>query len=141
LLLTLVVPVIHAQNFAIDWFTLDGGGGRSTGGVYAVSATVGQPDAGRMSGSNLTLEGGFWGVIAAIQTEDAPLLSVARTNQVVRVSWPLPASGWVLEHTNRVTGSPGPWPPVPFPYVTNATHIFIPVLPATGNRYYRLRKQ
>jgi hypothetical protein len=29
----------------LDWFTIDGGGGTSTGGVYAVSGTIGQPDA------------------------------------------------------------------------------------------------
>ena len=34
------------QNYSIDWFTIDGGGGTSTGGVYAVSGTIGQPDAG-----------------------------------------------------------------------------------------------
>ena len=35
-----------AQSYQIDWFTIDGGGGTSTGGVYSVSGTIGQPDAG-----------------------------------------------------------------------------------------------
>jgi hypothetical protein len=35
----------HAQNFSIDWFTIDGGGGTSTGGLYSVIGTIGQPDA------------------------------------------------------------------------------------------------
>lgn len=34
-----------AQSYSIDWFTIDGGGGTSTGGVYSVSGTIGQPDA------------------------------------------------------------------------------------------------
>ena len=35
----------HAQSFSIDWFTVDGRGGASPGGVFAVSGTLGQPDA------------------------------------------------------------------------------------------------
>ena len=36
-----------AQNYSIDWFTIDGGGGTSTGGVYQVSGTIGPLDAGQ----------------------------------------------------------------------------------------------
>ena len=36
-------------NYSIDWYTIDGGG-TSTGGVYSASGTIGQPDAGAMSG-------------------------------------------------------------------------------------------
>jgi hypothetical protein len=28
-----------AQPYTLDWFTIDGGGGTSTGGVYSVSGT------------------------------------------------------------------------------------------------------
>ncbi|MCC6951151.1 MAG: hypothetical protein IT433_06860 [Phycisphaerales bacterium] len=44
----------------IDWYTIDGGGGTSTGGTYTLSGTIGQPDAGVMSGGTYTLSGGFW---------------------------------------------------------------------------------
>ena len=37
-----------------------GGGGTSTGGVYSVSGTIGQPDAGLLTGGSYTLAGGFW---------------------------------------------------------------------------------
>jgi len=49
-----------AQPFTLDWYTVDGGGGTSTGGLFEVSGTIGQPDAGVMSGGNFTLTGGFW---------------------------------------------------------------------------------
>src|SRR6266850_7064480 len=82
----LALPV-RAQ-FSIDWSTIDGGGGTSTGGVYQVSGTIGQPDAGKMSGGNYSIDGGFWGIIAAVQTPSAPLLSVARTTtNTVAVFW------------------------------------------------------
>ena len=44
----------------VPWWTVDGGGGTSTGGGYALSGTIGQPDAGTMSGGQYALAGGFW---------------------------------------------------------------------------------
>lgn len=93
-----------AQTYSIDWSTIDGGGGTSTGGVYSVSGTIGQPDAGKMSGGNFTVDGGFWGIIAAVQTPGAPLLCIARTTtNTVAVFWPSPSTGWTLQqNTNSV---------------------------------------
>ena len=132
----------RAQNFNIDWFTIDGGGGTSTGGVYSVSGTIGQPDAGTMSAGNYSLVGGFWGIVAAVQTPDAPLLSVERLGGNVRVFWPLPATGFVLDQTAALASPPAAiaWAQVPFPYQTNATQISITVPAPTGNKFYRLRK-
>ena len=82
LLLSLWAWCVHAQtNYTIDWSTIDGGGGTSTGGVYSVTGTIGQPDAGAMSGGNYTLEGGFWGVIAAVQMPGAPSLTITLNSQ------------------------------------------------------------
>lgn len=54
-------------GFAIDWYTIDGGGGTSTDGQpdgFQISGTIGQPDAGPspdgMSGGGFELVGGFW---------------------------------------------------------------------------------
>lgn len=59
-LLTCAAGVASAQ-FSVSRFTIDGGGGtRSTGGAFALGGTIGQPDAGRLSGSSFTLGGGFW---------------------------------------------------------------------------------
>ena len=46
--------------YEITWSTIDGGGGTSTGGNYTLSGTIGQPDAGMMSGGDYKLVGGFW---------------------------------------------------------------------------------
>ncbi len=59
-------PRVLGQSYCIDWLTIDGGGGTSTGGVYSVSGTIGQPDAGApMSGVNFSLTGGFWSLLHA----------------------------------------------------------------------------
>ena len=126
----------NAQSFSIDWFTIDGGGGTSTGGVYSVSGTVGQPDAGTLSGGSYTLAGGFWGIVSAVQTPDAPLLSIERIGGAVRVFWPKPSTGFVLDQSLTVTGA---WSQVSFSYMTNAADISISVPSPVGNKFYRLR--
>jgi hypothetical protein len=141
LLVCAVLPLMRAlaQTYSIDWFTIDGGGGTSTGGVYSVSGTLGQPDAGTMRGGDYSLLGGFWGVVAA-QTPGAPLLSVVQTNRTISVYWPLPAAGFVLEQTMSVPNPPPNWSQVAFPYRTNSTHISITVPLPAASKFYRLRK-
>ena len=48
------------QETSIAWHSIDGGGGVSAGGPFTVAGTVGQPDAGTMSGGHFSLSGGFW---------------------------------------------------------------------------------
>ena len=50
-----------AQTYSIAWYTIDGGGGTSAGGAFALSGTIGQHDAGAtMTGGSFALTGGFW---------------------------------------------------------------------------------
>lgn len=62
LVLLIVGVVLAAPNaLSLSWWTVDGGGGTSQGGDYAVSGTIGQPDTSPlMSGGDYTLVGGFW---------------------------------------------------------------------------------
>ncbi len=46
-------------DFDLSWYTIDGGGGESTGARFAVAGTIGQPDAGVMAGGDFSLSGGF----------------------------------------------------------------------------------
>ena len=132
----------YAQNYTLDWWSVDGGGGTCTGGVYTVSGTIGQPDAGAMSGGNYTLQGGFWGIIAALQTPGAPLLTITVNSQLstVTVSWPSPADGWTLEYATVLPGGTGLWTQIPPPYQTNASSLYFTEPSPTGNRFYRLHK-
>ena len=52
--------IAATQAYDLDWWTVDGGGNTSSGGVYSLSATIGQPDAGSLSGGDFTLAGGYW---------------------------------------------------------------------------------
>ena len=130
--------VVQAQDCTVGWRAVDGGGGTSTGGVFSFSGTVGQPDAGAMSGGGFTLEGGFWGVFA-VQMAGAPLLSIGcgPTNSVV-VSWPGTSQGFVLQEnadlktTNWVNVATAPM------VLDGRRQVCVPV-PA-ARRFYRLMK-
>jgi hypothetical protein len=62
-LLLAAVGLAYAStaDYTLPWWTVDNGGGASSGGNYSLSGTIGQPDAGALSGGNYQLEGGFWG--------------------------------------------------------------------------------
>ena len=53
-----------AQTYALEWQTISGGGGTSTGGVYSLDAVFGDPVAGSMSGDGYEMNGGFPGAFA-----------------------------------------------------------------------------
>jgi hypothetical protein len=65
--LFLLASVALAQgDYDLSWFTVDGGGGTSSGGAYTLSGTAGQSDAGGLSGGSYTVEGGFWAGAAGL---------------------------------------------------------------------------
>jgi hypothetical protein len=97
----------QAQNFSIDWHTIDGGGGTSTGGVYAVSGTVGQPDAGGpMTNAQYSVTGGFWALPQAVQTAGAPMLTIVTVAPgSATISWTPNTPGFVLQETLSLTST------------------------------------
>lgn len=138
--MTLLPWTLPAQQYSIDWYSIDGGGGTSTGGVYQVSGTIGQPDAGRLTGSSFVLEGGFWGFVGAWQTPGAPLLSVVKLPEGVRVSWPLSATGFILEEATSLGSPSTSWQAVTTPYESNGSQLSITIGEPAGMKVYRLRK-
>ncbi len=126
----------RAQSYSIDWFTIDGGGGgTSTGGVYSVSGTIGQPDAGGpMTNGQYSLTGGFWALPQAVQSVGAPTLSIVpATPGNATISWTPGTSGFVLQETWSL--SPANWTNS----VSGATNpVIVPVMAPT--KFYRLNK-
>lgn len=135
--LLFVSTVLHAQPFAIDWFTIAGGGGTSTGGVYSVSGTIGQLEAGVLTGGSYTLTGGFWGVAVAIQEAGAPLLTVTRSGANVILSWSSPSTGFGLQNSSSL-GTPN-WTGVGSP-IDNGTTVTVTLPAPLADRFYRLQK-
>lgn len=132
--LGLLTPAAFAQ-YSIDWHTIDGGGGTSTGGVYSVSGTIGQPDAGpAMTGGPFTLTGGFWALPVAVQITNAPTLTILPAGPgQAQISWAPNVPGFVLQE--RLSLATGSWTNSP----SGAANPV--VVPATlPTKFYRLNK-
>jgi hypothetical protein len=137
------LTVATAQNYSIDWFSIDGGAGTSVGGPYSLSGTIGQPDANQqpMTGGSFSLSGGFWS-LTAVQTLDAPPLGIQLvTTDTARIFWPSSSEGFVVQqNTNLNNITISGWVNAPQPVTDDGTTKFIIVNPPTGNRFYRLFK-
>jgi hypothetical protein len=59
-MLTTLAPSNAGAEYELSWYTIDGGGGRSSGGDFSLVGTIGQPDAAYSAGGNYELLGGFW---------------------------------------------------------------------------------
>jgi hypothetical protein len=126
-----------AQSYSIDWYKIAGGGGTSTGGTYAVSGTIGQPDAsGAMSGGNYSVTGGFWSLIQVVQTPGAPTLYISRAGNVVTLYWQ-DVTGWNLHQTSVLTTPIASWTASSSPTVTGGTN-YVSFTNVTGNQFFKL---
>lgn len=120
-----------AQSFTINWFTIDGGGGTSVGGSYSVRGTIGQPDAGTLSGGNFTITGGFWSTeVGSIGLP--PVLSIHRVGTTAVISWTPSHTGFVLQSSPSL--APAAWIDAPSAGTNPVT------IPADANLFFRLRK-
>src|ERR1035437_8337182 len=137
IILALAVLSARAQSYSVDWYKIAGGGGTSTGGLYSVSGTIGQPDAsGAMTGGNYSLTGGFWSLINVVQTTGAPTLSITHSGISVIVSWPTPSATWTLLQNGNLAG--GSWATSGYLFSTNGGINRITITSPAGNLFFRL---
>jgi len=125
-----------AQPLTIDWSTFDGGGGTSMGGVYSISGTLGQPDAGpSMTNGQYAVTGGFWALPQAVQTPESPLLTITAAGPgVATISWEPATPGFVLQETDSL---------LPTNWRNSASNSTNPVVVPTmfPTKFYRLNKR
>jgi hypothetical protein len=142
LLAALILPhAVQAQNYSINWYTIGGGGGSSTGtsgtNTYTVSGTIGQPATATMSGGNYSLTGGFWSILAVVQTPGSPELSITRSGSQAVLSWSVPATGFVLQQSSTL--APNSWTASSAILTTNSTNITVTVNVTNGYQFFRLK--
>jgi hypothetical protein len=133
----------HAQSYALDWWTFDGGGGNSSGGIYSMSGTIGQPDAGVSSGGNYSLSGGFWSIADTGPVPAGPLLKITLAGPHVIVSWPDPSTGFTLQSAPALASPPAAiaWSDVLSPSVVVVSgEKTVTYVAPLDNRYFRLVK-
>jgi hypothetical protein len=129
---------VSAQTYFIDWYKIAGGGGTSTGGTYSLSGTIGQPDAsGTMTGGSYSLTGGFWSIIAVVQSPGLPNLIVTRSGNSVIVSWPDTGS-YTLQQNGNLSG--GSWTSSGYTVTTANGTNSVTITPPSGNLFFRLQQ-
>jgi hypothetical protein len=137
--LGLLLPGLgFTQQYSIDWYSIDGGGGVSSNGQYVVNGTIGQPDAGTMSGGTYSLTGGYWSLLSAVQTPGAPSLTIhlTATNTVV-LSWPATEQTFNLQKTAALN-APNWGALTNVPALLNGQYQVI-IAPPTGDSFFRLK--
>jgi hypothetical protein len=132
-----IPSAIRAQQYSINWYKISGGGGmNTTGGVYSVSGTIGQHDAGGpMTGGGYQLTGGFWALISVFQTPGAPTLYISHSGSTVTVFWQ-EVSGWNLQQNNNLA-MPGGWS-INSSWTTSSGTNYLNLTSPTGNLFFRL---
>lgn len=135
-LLAVTGSFLAAGQYSIDWFKVAGGGSMSsTGGVYSVSGTIGQPEAGGpMTNGQYSVTGGFWVLPEAVQVAGAPLLKISPASPgSATISWTPDATGWVLQE-NANLGSTN--------WINSASGGSNPAIVPTAlsRKFYRLHK-
>jgi hypothetical protein len=91
-----------------------------------------------MSGGPYAVQGGFWGLIAAIQTPGAPLLRIVNTGtNAVAVVWPSTPTTFVLQQNADLNTTN--WVSLGVVPTDDGTNMSVIVSPAAGNRYFRLK--
>ena len=137
------ISPLAAQEFGVDWFAIDGGGGTSTGGEYSVSGSIGQVDAGNTFGGDFAVIGGFWSIVTVVESAATPSLRVSLAEGRVIIAWPENGNAdFVLEETTALSNFSGstPWTAVHVtPEASNGTNS-VSLPPAAGNHFYRLHK-
>ena len=135
LITTLIAIGVARAQFSIDWYSIDGGGGTSSGGGYTLTGTVGQPDAHTetLTGGGYSLEGGFLPGFIVPSSGDGPALLIQLSGTSLIISWSPDTAGFVLEQTDDLAAPV--WSPAPAGNPTS------PILPAGSTRFYRLIKQ
>ena len=130
------LTAMRAAEYAVNWWTTDGGGGTSASadGRFSMSGTIGQPDAGTMSGGPFTLSGGFW--YSQTPPCDCRITCMPSPDgHSLVLNWPACCAGFVLEATDAL-GPDANWGTVACP--PGATTCTTAIDRTT--RFFRLRR-
>jgi hypothetical protein len=127
---------------AINWFTLDAGGGAQSSASYLVNFTAGQADVGTtvLTSANYRIIPGFWALEDLGPATGLPELSIVLSGANVILSWASPATGFTLEQTDSLNVLPASWSNTPGVVSDNGFIKSITIPHNIAKRFYRLRR-
>ena len=123
-----------SAQYTIAWQTMDGGSGSGTTGVFAMSGTIGQPDAFSGNAGTFSLLGGYW----SDPNEPLPLLRIFLKAQNITLAWPNPSTDFELQTSPSL--SPPSWTTVAAPPVLVGGEKQVTWGAANGTRFFRLER-
>lgn len=87
-------PPITVSLYSLNWFKVAGGGGTSSGGVYTMSDTIGQQDAGgTINGGGYSVTFGFWSLLGQATSQEfiptVPMITTQPQSQIVPAGNPV----------------------------------------------------
>ncbi len=140
LLLLASRPLARAQDqFRLDWWSVNAGGGTSSDAQFAVSGTLGQRGVGVMTGGPFMLAGGLWWAVE-LPAPTAPLLGARLSGNKVVLSWPASEQGCTLETTGDL-GDASSWNTLSLIPVIVGSQDTVTIPIQAGSHFYRLRRQ
>ena len=127
---------------AIDWFTLDAGGGGHSSASYVINFTAGQTDVGTtfLNSANYRIIPGFWSLEDMGPATGLPELSIALAGSRVILSWPSPSTGFILQHTDSLNVLPATWSDTPGVVSDDGLIKNLTLPHDLSKRFYRLRR-
>jgi len=128
---------VPAQDYTVDSSKIAGGGETSQGGTFSVTGTIGQADAtSPLRGGSYSLAGGFWSLIAVVQTAGAPRLAIARSGTSTIIAWPASDQTFVLQENNSLIATN--WFNYSGTLTTEGTNQSATISSSFGNKFFRL---
>ncbi len=95
-----------AQNYSLEWFSLNSAAAESSGGTFWIDGAAGLVVIGRLTADKYSLDAGSLALIALPQSTTGPLLraTLSATNTIV-LAWPTAANGFRLQQNSNASNA------------------------------------
>ena len=125
------------QSYEVGWSSVAGGGGTSENSLSgaALSGTIGQAATTQSSGGGFIVTAGFWSSSAPASLGTPPL-TISLSGGGVLVAWPAGMTGFSLEETASLSGTPSWTPVAKAPSLNLAANKFEVLLDASAPRKF-----
>ena len=130
----------RGQSANASAFTLDGGGGTSSGGEYEITGSIGQMELGSvMSGGDFEVSGEFLAMMVTVPGPDGTALTISVTPQnLVVLSWASDGTDLVLQQSSNLS-APN-WTVVGITPADDGLTKSVTLPLTMGNKFFRLTK-
>ena len=128
-----------SAQYQITQWSIDAGGGHSSGGSHSLTGSIGQPTARGATSARYKLLAGYYGIVALSPAEEgAPQLRIATGAREFILAWPATAKDFQLQEAPSLT-TPA-WSDVRQAAQLVGAEYQVRVPWQVGDRYFRLRK-